>query len=467
MTQTPATGLNLRRFFAIDEREKVVALAQTTLGKLALFATVLIFVLLPPVVKRLHTPASIILLVAVAAIHAFLPKYRAPVLFTATWLVAFSNLPVSAYSYASLLVLMVFGWCSLSFVRRHKNHIYARRPAATLLIAIGLSVFGASLLPEGIARELAWAFLMLCSGYIWFLSYAIVDQRSRHRSADLVQMGVMHPFWVATNNPAGKGATYLRKYLATNAHDLAVTQLKGLKLMIWAIVLLGIQMMLYWVFIQKLKLPTQQQAMEAFFKHEPYPILVGWLAITLELVSFTLYFAVFGHKLIAIARLAGVRLPRNICRPLESRTLAEFWNRYNFYFKEVMVDFFYVPTFLRTFQKYQRVRMFFATFMAAGVGNLLFHLMRDIPEMKAHGIWATFESYTSYMFYCVMLAIGIGISQLRLHAGIKPSPTALGRLWSFFVIWFFIVCLHTFDPWTHTYTFREHFAFLASLFGIN
>ena len=36
--------------------------------------------------------------------------------------------------------------------------------------------------------------------------------------------------------------------------------------------------------------------------------------------------------MIACVRMAGFRALRNTYRPLESRTVAEFWNRYAFYF---------------------------------------------------------------------------------------------------------------------------------------
>jgi len=45
--------------------------------------------------------------------------------------------------------------------------------------------------------------------------------------------------------------------------------------------------------------------------------------------------------------MAGFATLRNTYRPLESRSIAEFWNRYYYYFKEMLISFFFYPTFFR------------------------------------------------------------------------------------------------------------------------
>src|SRR6202008_162066 len=111
-------------------------------------------------------------------------------------------------------------------------------------------------------------------------------------------------------------------------------------------------------------IPTLEGVQAAYFQHRPYPIAMGWTALVLDVVFSALALATAGHQAIAVARLAGYRLPRNTWRPLESRSLADFWNRYYYYFKELLVDFFFLPAFLRAFRRHPRLRIFFATFMA-------------------------------------------------------------------------------------------------------
>ena len=83
--------------------------------------------------------------------------------------------------------------------------------------------------------------------------------------------------------------------------------------------------------------------------------------------------ALWGNTIVAGCRLAGFRLLRNSYRPLESRTVVDFWNRYYYYYKELIADFFFYPVYMRCFKKHPRVRMLFATWVAVGLGVPLFH----------------------------------------------------------------------------------------------
>jgi len=145
----------------------------------------------------------------------------------------------------------------------------------------------------------------------------------------------------------------------------------------------------------------------------------------------------------------------------------DYFNRFHYYFKELLVDFFFIPTFFKTFRNHPRLRMFFATFMAAGVGNAIWHFTRDINLVFTLGPAAAFETYISYAFYCLVLATGVGLSQVRASQGIRPSPTVIGRLYSFLFIWSFVVCMHVFSDESRNHAFGERLSFLMSLFGVS
>jgi hypothetical protein len=183
------------------------------------------------------------------------------------------------------------------------------------------------------------------------------------------------------------------------------------------------------------------------------------------MAKLSLQIAMWAHLFIGIARLAGYRLPRGSWRPLESRTLMDYFNRFHYYFKELLVDFFFVPTFFKVFRNHQRVRMFFATFMAAGVGNALWHFARDIDLISTWGPGAAVETYASYLVYSAVLATGVGLSQLRANLGHRPSPTLGGRIYSFCFVWSFVTCLHLFGDASRDHTLGERTSFLFSLFG--
>ena len=459
----------VRSFFAIDEREPVVAYCQTAVGKIALcVAAGLALQLVTLVVQPDHRWWQVVAIILAAAGMAYLPKHRSAILFAGTTFHSVTSLPPTVNAHVALATFMIFAWGTLVLVRRNKSHVYARRPVIALIFVIVGMFLISRLLPTGLLRSGVLALMWLINTYIWFIAYAIVDQRSRHVSSDMFQLGTMQPFWGATTTPFGKGAAFLRKTLSHTPRDLAITQIKGIKLLVWANILLGLKLFLLWLTAEMLNLPPVEQAMTAYLRAEPYPILIGWAGIIAETVDFTLWLAVCGHAIVGTARLAGFRLPRNMCRPLEARTLAEFWNCYNFYFKELMVDFFYIPTFLKTFRKHPRLRMFFSTFMAAGIGNFLYHFLQGIFLFEEIGFQSALDRFhASYLFYCTVLAVAIGISQLRANAGYEPSATLVGRIKSFVVVWGFVLCLQVFASEGWTFSLGDRLSYMISLFGIS
>lgn len=71
-----------------------------------------------------------------------------------------------------------------------------------------------------------------------------------------------------------------------------------------------------------------------------------WAGLTTNYALDLMIIAAWGHALIAIIRMMGYGIPRNTVNPMASRSLAEFWNRYYYYFKELLVDFFFTrPSF--------------------------------------------------------------------------------------------------------------------------
>jgi hypothetical protein len=470
-----------REIISIDRREPIVAFAQTGHGRLLI---VTLFTLL---LMRLNGWPMLIAGGA-AALSAYAPRFRGIATFVATFALlpaagpwfsldsiaaAMAHERVTGVSsivlaYAALIAFMLVAWLTLSAVRRDNALLIARRPVLTLLAAEAV-LCGLTCTPfvHGWLKVGVWAFLAIATPNVWFFAYALVDQRSRARGPTLYQLGLFHPFWGSTSTPWGKGAAFLRKVQSTTRREIAVTQLKAVKLLLWSCVLLDINVAAHWMSTSVLRIPTLEGVQAAYFQHRPYPLAIGWTALVLDVVYSALTLATAGHQAVAVARLAGYRLPRNTWRPLESRSLADFWNRYYYYFKELLVDFFFLPTFLRAFRQHPRLRIFFATFMAAGVGNAIYHFVRDIGLVAVIGFKATCETFTSYVFYCIVLALGIGISQVRSLSGPRVPRTWVARVAAFAGIWLFVICLHPFGNETRFYTLEERIAFMASLFGVD
>jgi hypothetical protein len=214
------------------------------------------------------------------------------------------------------------------------------------------------------AFQSMWKAVGLAIPYMWFMGYALKDRAATFPKDPSLEVGSFSPFWGSTATPFPKGAAYLRRIEARDPEQLAVTQLKGVKLLVWAILLALFLNLWIFFFHSYLCIPLATQALARSVQGAPYPWYVCWASQALSFVELLLQITVFGHRIVACCRFVGFNALRNTYRPLSSTTVSEFFNRFYYYFKELLVDFFFYPTFFRYFKKRPRIRLVAATFAA-------------------------------------------------------------------------------------------------------
>jgi hypothetical protein len=312
---------------------------------------------------------------------------------------------------------------------RPESRIF-RRPVRNLLVFYILLVLAASALPRQVflPRLLLWSFVLLFGKYIWFIAYALLDRRRQAPPAVCVQLFHFQPFWSLwcdTNVPYPKGEAYLSRIEAKTPDEFALVQLKGLKLILWATALHGALML----FDQVLRpgVPTLWDSVQQYLGGHPFPRWSCWATVMANFCESLLRISTVGHFIISICRMAGFNALRNTCRPLSSSSIADFYNRVYFYFKELLVDFFFYPTYMTCFKKHPRLRLFFATMMAAGFGNVLYHFLEGLADVPRLGLRQAVAGFQVYPVYGLILGLAIAVSQLR-SSGQTPSPA--GKSWS-------------------------------------
>ncbi len=470
----------------IETYPAVVAFVQTHLGKLMLFAAFAALMnLVAPgmwianremwlwvtiaaaVVSLAGRHRHVVLLVCTAALIARAPDWFK---FDAVWTtIRQENLPAIPYLRAGALIACVpLAALAMYLARRYRDHPLGRRPVlAQHVLYFCLLALAASHLLRGLPQVLLWAMLVSFSAYFWFLAYALMDQRHRQPPPLLFQFATFSPFAFPTPVPMGKGFANWRSVEAGTAEELAVTQLKAFKLLVWALALKVLLWVYYRVFYEQLGITPLAVNFERFLDGGREPVSLGVLSIIANFPEELLKMAIGGHVIIAVARLAGFRLLRNTWRPLSSRTIAEFWNRYYYYFKEILVAVYFYPTYVRWFKRHPRLRIAFATFMAAGAGNFFMHFLLQSTTIATFGLLDTLIRLQTYAFYCVVLAAGIVVSQLRAR---RPDPGA-GWLRGQFVpslgVAAFFCFLSFFDGPQRHVTLEQHFAFLFQVLGIS
>lgn len=287
------------------------------------------------------------------------------------------------------------------------------------------------------------------------------------------------PVFGGTGVPYGKGHDYLSRCTAADAQAVARAQLAGLKLLalawVWKAVRAwfgaGIhgEMHGYGSGLM-LGVGLHLPRLETLIAGEAHAtMMTAWASLFLELIDYTLAIAILGHVIIGVLRLFGFNVFRNTYKPLLAESILEFWNRFYYYFKELLVEFFFFPTFTRYFRNNPELRMFAAVMAAAFLGNVYFHVVRDLDELINAGLAGAWTMLAPRVFYCLLLGLGVYFSMRRQQARRGTSLTAantLLRVRRIAPVWLFFSLIHIWNIAPVHLDFEQRTRFFFSLFGL-
>ena len=269
----------------IDTYPWAVTFAQTIAGKATLLALFGLGLYYATYLHYLHNPRWKVQICCLVVITA-LPKYRRYLLTLCAFVWAFgiwwqwAEHPQIIEAGISLVLGAFIFWLA----NRFRDTRLGRRPVATLLTGFALAVLLASYLPrEGSARAVAFNFLPVFGAYLWCIAYSLLDLRSKSHDRFTLQAGAYQPFWGSANTPFVKGAAYLRRIEAKNAEQLAIAQIKGLKLLAWSVIL---DLFLNFVCIPfvhgYLGIPFYEFTFHQSVHRLPFPWYMGWGSLIAE-----------------------------------------------------------------------------------------------------------------------------------------------------------------------------------------
>ncbi len=361
------------------------------------------------------------------------------------------------------------------FVRRHP--IVALQPAVLLVLAV------VWMTPRGAAWRpyvfLLWGVLPF---FLWRVGYLLLSaQRGRAQATRLRDhLFYLWPAFGGTDVPYGKGLDTLARHEARDGEAFARSQLAGVKLLVlacmWHVALRAMAALVFGDADNAFSKLTGGRSLHVphvwdLFHGESASVPMAWLAVYAELVRATLALAVFGHTIVGSLRLMGFNVFRNTYKPLLAESVVDFWNRYYYYFKELLVEFFFYPIYLRSFKRRPRLRMFAATFAAAFVGNLYYHVLRERQLLSGMRFGELWQELSPRVCYCFLLSLGIFVSMLRQQAarggagdsGTLPAP--LRRLGRIAGVWTFFGLIHVFSLAAEA-GLTDRLTFLLSLVGV-
>ncbi|MEW7007610.1 hypothetical protein [Lentilitoribacter sp. EG35] len=365
-------------------------------------------------------------------------------------------------------VLLLFAVLALGELQNKNIKAFpVRRPILSMfLLSVVLTVITALLPKTSILSSLSWAVLALLSTSFFFIAYIFLDNRGKLRVPVHQRIGFVRPLWTTALAPM-KGPNFIKKFEAKDSVALSITRLKAVKLVLWAAILfwvweLGFNQLLFGYF----GFPRLNETITLTALDGAQGFASNWLVLIAYFMAELMEVAVYSHLFVAIVRMAGFQIPRGMFNPLASRSISEFWGRYLFYFKEMLADIFFYPTFQRFFKKTPRLRIAFATFVAAFLGNILFDVLPALPKVATDGIMETVDNFYSYTLYAAILTIGLIVSQLSSK---RPRPEDGNLRYNILprvqVIGFFMI-LQVFDDSTGSLSLEARTEFFLSLFGV-
>jgi hypothetical protein len=309
--------------------------------------------------------------------------------------------------------------------------------------------------PEaGIWRMVLVGLAILLPYFLWRVGYMFISAKRGKVVGTRFTDHLMYlwPAYGGSNTPYGKGLEYLSRNEAKDETALARSQLAGIKLLLLAVVWNVVNEILNGLVFGVDN--TVKQAMGGFSLNVPHlkqllgqsgsaSIGLSWACLYFELIRDVLSHAAKGHVIIGVVRIFGFNVFRNTYKPLLAVSVVEFWNRYYYYFKEIMADFFFYPTFMGWFRKWPVLRLFAAVFMAAFVGNMYYHLIKMSVRLTHGDFQDLWDLLHPRLFYCFLLAAGIFISMMReqRRAGQPRANNILRRGLSIFGVWTFFAVI--------------------------
>ncbi len=312
---------------------------------------------------------------------------------------------------------------------------------------------------DGIAAAVLSVIVLSFPYLIWRAGYMLLSgQRGRAQNSRFRDhLFYIWPIWDGTNTPPGKGHDYLSRMVAQTPESYARTILGGFKLLLlvalWKLILELLGALVYGdprssfgALFQdySLRLPRVKQVLGG---QSALPLAQIWLSLYLELIWEVLSLAAKGHVWVGVIRLFGFNIFRNTYKPLLAQTVVEFWNRYYYYFKELMMECFFLPAYARYFRNSPRLRVIVAVFAAAFIGNMYYHLLQH-KDPLVEADWDKLRSLLgARLIYCALLAAGIAISMLRQQRqrsrphtvpARQPAPwralRGIAGVWTFFAV---------------------------------
>ena len=311
-----------------------------------------------------------------------------------------------------------------------------------------------------------------------------VDYQDELVPADLPFMRYLAVFLTPATIPSinlrvaiGQGYAYINsKFLCTDKNRIV---LDGVKLLLLALLYLAFGDWIRYAAIDAvgaLGIETYggqiKNLVRAFMNGQDVTTISVLANTMLELIRWLLFFAGIAHFKVGVWRLCGYAVDPSYDKPWLATNLATLWTRYTYHYREFLVRAFYYPVVFRVFPGRVYLRIFVATLVATGVGNMIWGHV--VYRLNARGLeWTHLLHHLENWPYFLLLGGGIAGSHVYLRwRKRRRKPWTRDRwFWTDVVAAYctlqFFALIHIFTRPTRDSTTWDLFRLFAKGFGID
>ncbi|OFZ19405.1 MAG: hypothetical protein A2X94_13775 [Bdellovibrionales bacterium GWB1_55_8] len=280
-----------------------------------------------------------------------------------------------------------------------------------------------------------WLAFYAALHWFWFIVLALADEGKMRGGSRWVRLSAILPFWNSGSSPAPiPGSPFqLQEREACDDTEFAMVRLKGLQLLATSLLI----MILMRNLSSWLEAPSTAgaaiQAIRQFRpagnSNEPAEFVFRWFATVYVFVVHLVQWQVVGYGIsVAMARMCGFDLFRNVYQPFSARSFAQFFGRWFYYYNQLLMRVAVDPlfSFLRWIPWY-KARLFLAVSLGVAFFGSIYHVFRGfLPIGLNVGPEAAVEIYTPKTGYYFILGIILAASAVLKRRG----ETRISRHWA-------------------------------------
>lgn len=253
---------------------------------------------------------------------------------------------------------------------------------------------------------------------VWYFAYDLQRQPRQSKFNTAQHLAYYRPFWsLFFYAPMPKGENYWRQIQVSSAEELTRCRVNGAIFIIWGTAIESLRLFFYGYYRQF----TIGEALKTIYDGMALRSAVAWISVGFDFFDNLLMFTSYSYIIVGVIFFVGYKSPMNTNRPLQAKNPLDFFQRYNFFYKELLFQFFFFPAFAKLKILPARLRVSVSLFWAVAVGNFLIIYFRNADLHFSRGLQDSFVLLSNYAVYSLLLFFLL-LPSVLANISDRPKP---------------------------------------------